>query len=67
VSIYRTVLLVAAVTTAFIIGIFSVRFLVGRWCEFDVVCLVRFSAILLTYIVLLIRGVEMDLVHEPAV
>ena len=45
-SIYRTVLLVAAVTTAFIIGIFSVRFLVGKWCEFDVVCLVglaRFS------------------------
>jgi hypothetical protein len=59
--------LFAAVTTAFVIGIFSVRFLVGRWCEFDVVCLVGFSAILLTYIVLLIRGVEMDLVLEPAV
>jgi len=67
VSIYRTMLLVAAVTTAFIIGLFSVRFLVGKWCEFDVVCLAGFSAILLTYIVLLIRGVEMDPVHEPAV
>lgn len=30
-SICRIMLLVAAVTTAFIIAIFSVRFLVGKW------------------------------------
>lgn len=59
VSINRILLLVAAVATAFIIAIYSV--LIRKWTGLNVACLLAFGAIFLTYVFLLIRGGEMDL------
>jgi hypothetical protein len=59
VSTNRILLLVAAVATAVIIAIYSA--LISTWSGWNVACLLGFGAILLTYMLLLIGDVEMDL------
>jgi hypothetical protein len=58
-SANRILLLVAAVATAVVIAIYSS--LISKWSGLNVACLLAFGAILLTYMFLFIRGVEMDL------
>jgi hypothetical protein len=58
-SANRILLLVAAVATAAIIAIYSS--LISKWSGLNVACLLGFGAILLTYTVLFIRGVEMEM------
>ena len=58
-SINQVLLLVAAVTTAAIIAVYSA--LISTWSAVNVGCLVAFGAIFLSYMFLLIRGDAMDL------
>ena len=55
----RILLLVAAVATAVITAIYSS--LISKWSGLNVACLLAFGAILLTYMFLFIRGVEMEM------
>ena len=58
-STNRMLLLVAAVATAVIIAIYAS--LISTWSGLNLACLAAFGALLLSYVFLLIRGVEMDL------
>jgi hypothetical protein len=55
----RILLLVAAIATAVITAIYSS--LISTWSGLNVVCLLAFGAILLAYMFLFIRGVEMEM------
>jgi hypothetical protein len=58
-SANRILLLVAAVATAAIIAIYAS--LISKWSGLNVACLLAFGAILLSYLFLFIRGVEMEM------
>lgn len=51
--------LVAAVATAVITAIYSS--LISKWSGLNLACLLAFGAILLTYMFLFVRGVEMEM------
>jgi hypothetical protein len=55
-STNRILLLVAAAATAVIMAIYSS--LISKWSGLNVVCLLAFGAILLSYALLFIRDVE---------
>ena len=55
----RILLLIAALATAAIIAIYSS--LISRWSGLNVACVLAFGTILITYVILFIRGVEMEM------
>ena len=55
----RILLFIAALATAAIIAIYSS--LISKWSGLNVACLLAFGAILITYVILFIRGVEMEM------